>query len=134
MATTRIWNVTNDPETDLAPQNLVVLGKLLKPGQSVEVDETYLQSSHKLKSETDAKFLAIGKQPPAYLARPRASMPKGSVRAHGEVKDVAAGADKVEEMLSVSSQPEPKPEAEPVQEEKDSSSYSKPAWKSKKGR
>jgi len=78
---TRVWNITNDPSTDVPAQNLVVLGKLLKPGQSMQVDEARLKYAHKTKKDIEAKLLAVGKAPPSYLATAvMAKLPEGMAR------------------------------------------------------
>lgn len=104
MATTRVWNITSDPNTDVAAQNLMVLGKLLKPGQSMQVEEGLLKNAHKVKKDIERQLLAVGKTPPSYLApKVKATLPDSVARAHGGVPVVAIAADasaKIEEKLS----------------------------------
>jgi hypothetical protein len=81
---TRVWNVTNNPSTDVKSQNLLVLGKVLQPGQSVQVDEEQLKLAHKIHAAVEAKLLYVGKDAPGYLARAtRATLPVGMARSHG---------------------------------------------------
>ena len=69
MGITRIWNVTDDPSTDVVAQKVVVLGKEILPGRFIQVDEAVLERAHKLKGEIDLKLVYVGKNPPArYLA------------------------------------------------------------------
>lgn len=84
MGMTRLWNITDDPNTEMPPQNLVVLGKLLKPGQSMQVDEVALKKAHKTQKNIQDKLLAVGKATPGYLkAATRASLPAELPRGHG---------------------------------------------------
>jgi len=69
MAMTRIWNVTNNPATPVVPQNLLVLGKLLYPGKSMQVDEELLKTAHKIHKDEIGKLLYVGKEPPSYLQK-----------------------------------------------------------------
>lgn len=86
MGMTRVWNVTSDPSTNVPVQNLMVLGKLLKPGQSMQVDEGELKTAHKTTKNIAAGLLAVGKTAPGFLARAaKATLPAGLARSHGAV-------------------------------------------------
>lgn len=83
MGMTRVWNVSNDPSTDVVPQNLMVRGKLLRPGQSMQVDEASLKNAHKTKKDIEAKLLAVGRATPSYLAAVgKAMLPAEMARGH----------------------------------------------------
>jgi hypothetical protein len=99
MAMTRIWNVTNNPATPVVPQNLLVLGKLLYPGKSMQVDEEILKTAHKIRRDEIGKLLYVGKRPPSYLQE----KPKIVVKA---------------EHHRTSPKPEPSPEEPPKEEVK----------------
>lgn len=100
MAMTKVWNISDDPASDTPPVNTVVLGKLLKPGRSVAVDEAVLKRAHKLKRDEKAGIVYIGKAPPAdYLKRknpPRAKLAPGVARTHGVIlpKEAEAAVEK----------------------------------------
>lgn len=104
MSMTRVWNVTSDPSTDVELQNLMVMGRLLRPGQSMQVDDAKLKTAHKVQKDVGLKLLAIGKGTPAYLAAgAKARLPATVARSHGEVPVEAIAADapaKVEAVLS----------------------------------
>lgn len=142
---TRVWNVSNDPTTSVTPRSLVVLGRLLKPGQSVEVSEDLLAGAHKLKHDVESKLLAISKETPTYLARAKAVLPATAVRAHGKVSDAMVNASsRVDEVLTYVESPAVRQEEEfeePSEETSESSEYKeekkstgRSSWKSKKGR
>ena len=85
MGTTRVWNVTSHPDTDVPSQNLTVLGKVLKPGDSVEIDEADLETAHKLKAYVKAGLLAVSKSAPSFMAAAHKVILANSVnRNHGE--------------------------------------------------
>jgi hypothetical protein len=110
MATTRVWNISDDPSTKVPAIHIVVLGKDLAPGQFVQVDDSQLVGSHKIKKDVERKWLWVGMELPAsYRAfkKPQSAAvpPAGAVRAHGEVKAVGeAGAAVVEEKLAESTE------------------------------
>jgi len=104
MATTRVWNISDDPSTKVPAINIVVLGRNLAPGQFVQVDDAQLVNAHKLKKDVARKWLWVGMElPAAYQAfkkPPVARKVEGAVRAHGEVASVSeAGAAVVDEKL-----------------------------------
>lgn len=80
MATTRVWNITNDSNPEVAPQNLRVLGKLLVPGRFVEVDEAKLKTAHKVHADVGRGLLFIGKKLPAGYVKAR-KPPRAKLRA-----------------------------------------------------
>lgn len=66
MATTKIWNISDYAEKEeVSPQNVMVMGRLLKPGQAMAIDEEKLKTAHKVKKEAEAGILFIGKKAPA---------------------------------------------------------------------
>lgn len=84
MTMTRVWNVTSDPSTEVPVQNLLILGRLLKPGQSIQIEEEFLKTAHKIKKYAEAGLLAIGSASPGYLTKTtRALLPKDLARGHG---------------------------------------------------
>jgi hypothetical protein len=66
MATTRVWNISDDPTTEVPPTHIVVLGKDLAPGQFVQVDDSRLKNAHKLKKSVQRKQLWVGMTPPVH--------------------------------------------------------------------
>ncbi len=89
MGMTKVWNVSDDPNTSVHPRSVMVLGKSLAPGRSLSVDESTLKTAHKLLKAAESKVVFIGKQPPAsYLKAknpPRAKLADGVLRTHGVV-------------------------------------------------
>lgn len=109
MSLTRVWNITSDPSTDVVAQNLMVMGKTLRPGQSMQIDEKALATAHKVKKDVGLKLLAIGKTAPAYLlTKKKAVLSADIARGHGGVPVEAIAADapakveaKLEEKVTV---------------------------------
>lgn len=85
---TRIWNITDHPSTEIAPQSVMVLGRTLHPGRSMRVEESRLEKAYKVDKDVAAGLLFIGEQPPmdyqAFRSVSRARLPRGVARAHGE--------------------------------------------------
>jgi hypothetical protein len=97
MSMTRLWNVTSDPSTDVPVQNLMVLGKVLKPGQSMQIDDAQLKAAHKTKKDIEAGFLAVGKGAPGYLAAStKATLASDLPRAHGPTAAATPAAKPIE--------------------------------------
>lgn len=116
MSLTRIWNITDDVNPNVKPQNIMVLGTLLKPGRSVQVDEKALVKAHKVKKDRDAGLLFIGKNlPSSYLrakAPARAKLPAGVAQAHAPVLTPAAPpAEPVKKVVEVVDEVKVKDEA-----------------------
>lgn len=92
MGFTKVWNITDDTNPDVAPQNLMVLGRNLKPGQAVKVDEAHLKTAHKVHKDKDRGLLHIGMKPPVSYSKvkkpPRATV--DAPRSHGPIKEVEA--------------------------------------------
>jgi hypothetical protein len=109
-ATTRIWNVTDDPNTEVPAQPVVEFGKTIMPGRFITVDEALLATAHKLQDDVANKLVCVGKNPPvSYMTAKvvvNAKLPKGVGRAHGQVSAPAPAA------TPVSAPADPKPEAE----------------------
>ena len=95
MATTRVWNITDRPGSKIPPTTMIVLGKTLLPGRSVQVDDRELEKAHKLDKEVASGFLAVGQTGPVHHVAAKATLPKGVVRAHGEqaVKSLDPGVE-----------------------------------------
>ena len=90
MGMTRIWNVTDDPSTDVVAQKLVVMGKEIMPGRFIQVDEALLERAHKLKNEIARKLVYVGKNPPGRYAAVKnpvkATLDASIARSHGGVE------------------------------------------------
>ena len=90
MAMVRVWNITDDTNPDVKPHNRMVLGKVVKPGRAVQVDEARLARAHKVHKDVAAGFLFIGPKPPAsYQAvktPPRATADARRVDENGQAK------------------------------------------------
>jgi hypothetical protein len=81
MAMKRVWNITDDANSKVKPHNRMVLGKILKPGQAVQVDEARLARAHKVHKDEAAGYLHIGPRPPAsYQAVKRPPRAKADAR------------------------------------------------------
>jgi len=126
----KVWNITDDTTTSATPRNMMVLGKNLRPGQGVKVDEERLKKAHKTRKDIDNKLLHVGPIPPPHYLRkkkpPRAKLAKGVGRTHSQTVKDAAGeaAEKVEVKLGDTVEPpkeEVAVEAEPVEAEADTS-------------
>jgi len=85
MNSIRLWNVTDWPETSHKTTDLVVMGKLVKPGQFLDVvPETY-EGSSKTKVLVSSKMLHKGKTPPAGYGRAKKiRVPKRHHGGHGK--------------------------------------------------
>lgn len=97
MATTKIWNISDwDDNEQVGPQNVMVMGKLLKPGQAMTVDEAKLEKAHKVHKEVELGYLFIGKKAPAGYMRQKhpehRKLPPGVSRSQGAPKAEAPAA------------------------------------------
>lgn len=94
MAMTRVWNLSDSPNNSARPTTVMVLGRSLKPGRSLPVDEEALKRAHKLHAEVARGIAFIGKKPPqSYLDRrkpPRALLGKDVARTHGMITKTEA--------------------------------------------
>lgn len=90
MGITRIWNVTNDPSTDVKAQNLLVMGKLLLPGKYMQLDEARLKQAHALQKDIDRKYLLVSKNPPAYLEKASKSVLKKGLVSRSQLSAAAS--------------------------------------------
>lgn len=126
MAMTKIWNISDGPNPDVAPQNVMVMGKLLKPGQAMSVDEANLKTAHKVRKEAASGILHIGKKaPPDYLMMKHPEHRKlapGVARSQGAPKAPAPATAKAEPKKEEA----PKaPEMEAAPSEEDGKSFKK---------
>ena len=65
----RVWNVTDGPFSPVKGQTLMVLGRVLKPGRAVQVEEARLVKAHKVHALVKEGWLYIGpKLPDWYVA------------------------------------------------------------------
>ena len=82
----RAWNITDDPRRkDIAPTQLMILQKIVKPGMSINIPDDMIDSA-KLEADRKAGLIFIGDRLPMdYLQAksPVHAMLKGK-RAHGE--------------------------------------------------
>lgn len=95
----RIWNITDHPGTAHTPRVMMVLGRSIRPGKSINVPDERLAHAKKVQKAVVAKKLAIGSKPPAsYLVAKnltRLEMPAGAKRSHGpKVAEAAKAAEK----------------------------------------
>jgi hypothetical protein len=118
----RVWNITDDSRTEVPPHNRMVLGKTIKPGRSVLVDEDRLRMASKVQKEVTMGYLHVGnqlpksysaqKQPPRAVADARRVDESGRVVAE-QAPSVLRGHGQVPtEIRTVS--PEPAPESTPA--------------------
>ena len=102
----KVWNVSDDPSTEVPARTIMVLGRAVLPGRFIYVDDKRLARAHKVKKDVEAGLLFIGaKLPAAYLATKKTKvhlkMPAGHKRAHGpppKAKKAPKSAPKVEAM------------------------------------
>lgn len=66
---TRVWNITDGGQAGVKPHNRMVLGKMLKPGQYISVEESRLAGAIKIRQDVSAKLLHVGKQPPSWYSQ-----------------------------------------------------------------
>lgn len=100
MTMIRVWNITDDPNSAVEPHNRMVLGKVLKPGRALQVDDSRLVGAHKITAEVNAKMLFIGPRPPAAYSQskspkrvqPDARLVDGAGRRQGTVSPTVARA------------------------------------------
>ena len=77
----KVWNIT---DANGKGQNRMVLGKTVKPGRAVNVDEARLAKAHKVHRDVDAQLLYIGPRPPAwYLAKKKPARARADARRVG---------------------------------------------------
>jgi len=106
----KVWNVSDDPSTEVPARTLMVLGKTVLPGRFIYVDDKRLARAHKVKKDVEAGLLFVGPRLPAnYLASKQSKvhlkMPAGHKRAHGP--------DKVAPKVKAAKPAKPAPEAPP---------------------
>jgi hypothetical protein len=92
----KVWNITDHPGTSLPPRVMMVLGRSIRPGKCINVQDALLVNAHKVNRAVKAGKLFIGPKLPGdyLLAKNRGvkvELPDGVARAHGPV----AGATKV---------------------------------------
>jgi len=85
MTTTRVWNITDKADSKVLPTTLVVLGKALAPGRSIQVEESTLELAHKLHREVKAGLVHIGKEQPAHQSRAHAIIANTVTKSHSGV-------------------------------------------------
>jgi hypothetical protein len=84
----KVWNVSDDPSTDVAARTIMVFGKSVPPGRFVWAEDSRLARAHKIKKDIENGLLYVGALPPkSYLdskgRKKHLSLPKGHKRAHG---------------------------------------------------
>lgn len=107
MGLTKVWNISDWPQTDIKMQTVMVLGTTVPPGRCVEVKEADLKKAHKTMKDRDAGLVYIGAQPPqAYLdamgRRKRLKLPKGAARSRGPTDGAKPGSKKAEKVTTSS--------------------------------
>jgi hypothetical protein len=119
----RVWNVTDGGQPGVTPHSRMVLGRLLKPGRSIEVGESQLLRARKTHRDVEAKLLHVGPTPPSWYSKKRAPAraildarkvdPGGN--AHGPRVAVASGHKVVGivEAVPEPKTPVPEPKVEP---------------------
>lgn len=105
MEMTRVWNISDHPDSSAEAGVLMVLGRSVAPGRYVQVSVDRLKNAHQVRKDETNGLLHIGmKLPVSYLAHKkpvRVTLPKGVERSHGgEIAAVAIDApSKVEAVL-----------------------------------
>jgi len=137
MSMTKVWNIT---DANGPGHQRMVLGRNVKPGRAVQVEEARLVNARKVLQDRDAGLLYIGVRPPAwYLAKkkpPRAKVdarlvgPDGRVdhaapqvavaQGHGRLPAAAIAADSTEAVDAVKVEEEAAPMEDPVEPEQSS--------------
>jgi len=93
-----VWNLTDDPTTEHAPRILVVLGKRVRPGRFVRVDEERLEKAHKIHKDVENGLLYIGDKPPDHytaVKNPLAAVLGPGSRSHGQLPPKVEVVDEV---------------------------------------
>lgn len=90
MSMTKVWNITDDESNpNVRSQLRMVLGRAVKPGRAVQVEEARLVNAHKVHKDVEAKLLFIGPRPPVSYQQmrkpPRAVADARLVGADGRV-------------------------------------------------
>jgi hypothetical protein len=97
MSLVRVWNITDDSRTDVVSHTRMVLGKVVKPGRSVMVDQQRLQSATKTLKEISAGLLYVGDVLPAeYLTQ------KKPIRAIADARRIDKAGNQSGEKVTVS--------------------------------
>ena len=65
----RVWNVTDGPRSPVKGQTMVVLGRVLKPGRAVQVEEERLKKAHKVHALVAEGLLYIGGRAPEWYTK-----------------------------------------------------------------
>jgi len=119
MGLTKVWNITDDTNPEVAPRSLMVLGRVLKPGQAVKIEEAHLKTAHKVHDDVTRGLLYIGMKPPAsYLKVKKPPRAKVDVpRSHGPITaaEVKKAVLELKDDVHVEDKVEVK--AQPVEEE-----------------
>ena len=117
----KVWNITDDPRTDVPASILMLFGRQVPPGQYISVQDAELVNCHKLDGAIASKMVAIGDKPPAdYLAAKsplHLNLKDGHSRAHGiglssavQDAEVSSSVDRaVEAVTSPSDEQDQKP-------------------------
>jgi hypothetical protein len=69
MAMVRVWNITDGGRSGAHPHNRMILGKAVKPGQAVQVDEARLMIAKKVHKDVESGILYVGPRPPAWYLK-----------------------------------------------------------------
>jgi hypothetical protein len=99
MSMTRIWNITDGGQPGMKAHTRTVLGRSVKPGRAIRVEEAALKNAHKVNREIQAGFLHVGNTPPSWYAAkkkpPRAKVQGRRIneqgRAYGSKTKVVPG-------------------------------------------
>lgn len=91
--TTKVWNTSDHPDTDVESQNIMVMGKQVLPGAAIKVPVERMQNPKKLQHMVSLGMAHIGDQPPDdYVAAKsivRVKLPAGVQRSHGDATRTA---------------------------------------------
>lgn len=84
--TTKVWNLSDDPRTKVEPQTIMMFGRAVAPGRSVEVSKEVVKNMEgRLSQMTDV--IHVGEKAPddyiAALGRKKIKLPSAHRRSHG---------------------------------------------------
>lgn len=130
----RVWNVTDDPRTDIRPCSLMIFQKSVAPGRYVNVPDARLAKAKKIYKDSEAGLVYIGDQLPEGYLRAKETIhlkvPEGHARAHGPLTPIEV--ERAVASLSPKGFENPSPKDEPPEEKEDSKSKKSSKYSFKK--
>lgn len=69
MAMVRVWNITDGGRSGMSAHNRMILGKSVKPGRAIQVEESRLIMAHRVHKDVKDRLLHIGPRPPSWYSQ-----------------------------------------------------------------